>query len=111
MKKKVSRRSRNSYPDTMRPEYDFSSAIRGITAARYAQGTNIAVIDPAVLDVFPDSAAVNQTLRALAPVLRKQRQAAAKRRTACCIKKSVLNRDLGAGLSESSSSGTNPRQI
>lgn len=82
MKKKVSRRSRNPYPDTMRPEYDFSSAIRGLTAARYAQGTNIAVIDPAVLDVFPDSAAVNQTLRALAPVLRKQRQAAAKRRTA-----------------------------
>jgi hypothetical protein len=56
----------------MRPEYDFSNAQRGITAARYAQGANIAVIDPDVLDVFPDSAAVNRTLRALAPVLRVQ---------------------------------------
>jgi len=30
----------------MRPEYDFSAAVRGVTAARYAQGANIAVIDP-----------------------------------------------------------------
>jgi hypothetical protein len=27
----------------MRPEYDFSAAVRGVTAARYAQGANIAV--------------------------------------------------------------------
>ena len=27
--------------DTMRPEYDFSNAVRGVTAARYAQGTNV----------------------------------------------------------------------
>ena len=66
----------------MRPEYDFSSAVRGATAARYAQGTNIVVVDPTVLDVFPDSRRVNQALRALAPVLREQRQAASKRRTA-----------------------------
>src|SRR5204863_6221748 len=26
--------------DTMRPEYDFRGAIRGATAARYAEGTN-----------------------------------------------------------------------
>jgi len=24
--------------DTMRPEYDFTNAVRGVTAARYAQG-------------------------------------------------------------------------
>ena len=82
MKKKVSRRNRNSDRDTMRPEYDFSKAIRGVTAARYAQGANIAVIDPEVLDVFPDSATVNRTLRALAPVLRLQRRLASKRRSA-----------------------------
>ena len=57
--------------DTMRPEYDFSRAVRRVTAARYAQGANIAVIDPEVLDVFPDGTTVNQTLRALAPVLRR----------------------------------------
>ncbi|MBI4458748.1 MAG: hypothetical protein HY648_01650 [Acidobacteria bacterium] len=64
----------------MRPEYDFSQAVRGVTAARYARGVNIVVIDPEVLDVFPDGAAVNRTLRALAPVLRQQRGATTKRR-------------------------------
>ena len=82
MKKKVSGRHRNTDRDTMRPEYDFSAAVRGATAARHAQGTNIAVIDPEVLDVFPDGATVNQALRALAPVLRQQRQAPTKRRSA-----------------------------
>ncbi|MBM4033415.1 MAG: hypothetical protein FJ291_16755 [Planctomycetes bacterium] len=74
MKKENGRRERPSADvDTMRPEYDFSGAVRGVTAARYAQGANIVVIDPDVLDVFPDSAAVNATLRALAPVFRQQR--------------------------------------
>ena len=59
----------------MRPEYDFSRAVRGATATRYREGANIVVIDPSVLDVFPDGRRVNQVLRALAPVLREQRQA------------------------------------
>jgi hypothetical protein len=63
----------------MRPEYDFSKGIRGATAARYAQGANIAVIDPDLLDVFPDGAAVNEALRAIAPVLRHQRRASKRR--------------------------------
>lgn len=82
MKKRVRRRSRNNDRDTMRPEYDFSSAVRGATAARFAEGSNIVVVDPALLDVFPDGRRVNQVLRALAPVLREQRQAAPKRRSA-----------------------------
>ena len=61
--------------DTLRPEYDFSGAVRGVTAARYAKGTNVVVVDPEVLDVFPNSGAVNEALRALAPVLRRQRTA------------------------------------
>jgi hypothetical protein len=76
MKKKTNRRRRRNERDTMRPEYDFSGAIRGATAARYREGTNIAVIDPEVLDVFPDSAKVNQALRALAPVIRQRRRSA-----------------------------------
>jgi hypothetical protein len=78
MKKKASRK-RKDERDTMRPEYDFSAAVRGVTAARYARGSNIVVIDPQVLDVFPDGARVNQALRALAPVLRQQHRAAPKR--------------------------------
>ena len=62
--------------DTMRPEYDFSNAVRGVTAARYRQGTNVVVLDPTLMDVFPDSAAVNEALRALAPVLRRRRRTA-----------------------------------
>jgi hypothetical protein len=81
MKKKPGNRIRKSERDTMRPEYDFSPAVRGVTAARYAQSANIAVIDPDVLDVFPDSSTVNEALRALALVLRRQRRAATKRRS------------------------------
>jgi hypothetical protein len=82
MKKKAGRRKPDSEQDTMRAEYDFSKGVRGVTAARYAQGANIAVIDPHLLDVFPDAATVNRTLRALAPVLRQQRRAATKRKSA-----------------------------
>ena len=53
--------------DTMRPEYDFSRGERGATARRYAEGANLVAISPDVLDVFPDGAAVNEALRALAP--------------------------------------------
>ena len=60
-------------PETMRTEYDFSKAVRGVTAQRYAEGTNVVVIDSAVLDVFPDANSVNEALRALAPVLRHRR--------------------------------------
>jgi hypothetical protein len=72
--RKTSRESRASDPDrdTMRPEYDFSKAVRGVTAVRYAEGANVVVIDPDVLDVFPDGSSVNEALRALAPVLRER---------------------------------------
>ena len=72
---KKARSSKNGFKDrdTMRPEYDFTGAVRGVTAARYAQGTNIVAVDPEVQDVFPDSGAVNDALRALAPLFRAQR--------------------------------------
>ena len=51
--------------DTMRAEYDFSAGHRGITAARYREGTNVVLLDPDVQAVFPDSMAVNEALRTL----------------------------------------------
>jgi hypothetical protein len=81
MKRKVSRPSRTDDRDAIRREYDFSSAVRGVTAKRFAQGANIAVIDPDVLDVFPNSAAVNKAPRALAPVLRNQQRVAGKKKS------------------------------
>ncbi len=80
--KKNNRRNGWRDRDTMRPEYDFSKGVRGVTAARYARGANVVVIDPALLDVFPDGRSVNDALRALAPVLRGQRQASARRKIA-----------------------------
>lgn len=77
MKKKVSRKKRAVDRDTMRAEYDFSGGVRGVTAARYAQGANVVVVDPEVLDVFPDGTSVNEALRALAPVIRHRRRRSA----------------------------------
>jgi hypothetical protein len=69
--------------NTMRPEYDFSNAVRGATAARYAQGTNIVLLDPDVAELFPDSRAVNEALRTLTRLGRvSQRAKVRQKRTA-----------------------------
>ena len=73
MRKKSSRRRRLSDADTMRPEYDFSGGVRGVTSARYRQGANLVAVDPELLDVFPDGKSVNDALRALASVIRAGR--------------------------------------
>ena len=56
--------------DTMRAEYDFSRGRRGVTAARYREGTNLVLLDPDVQAMFPDSTAVNEAVRTLARVVR-----------------------------------------
>jgi hypothetical protein len=52
-------------PMAPRPNLDFSKGVRGKYYNRLKQGTNVAVIDPDLLDSFPDSAAVNEALRSL----------------------------------------------
>ena len=52
--------------------YLLGGRVRGVTAARYAEGSNVIVIDPGVTDVFPDSASVNAALKALAKIIRRQ---------------------------------------
>ena len=54
--------------DDMRPEYDFSNAVRGKYYERYRQGTNVVLLDPDVAEVFPNLTAVNDALRALVAV-------------------------------------------
>src|SRR2546426_12597323 len=46
-------------------EYDFSNAVRGKHAERYAEGTNVVVLAPDIAELFPDSASVNDALRLL----------------------------------------------
>jgi len=74
MRKKNNLGGESDERDTMRREYDFSGAVRGITAARYIEGTNVVVVGRDILDVFPDSASVNKALRALAPLIRHSRE-------------------------------------
>ena len=62
----------------MQPDYDFSAGVRGKYARRYAQGTNVVVLEPDVARVFPNAEAVNSSLRALAQIIRKRKSAVAK---------------------------------
>jgi hypothetical protein len=71
-----------SEEDTMRPEYDFSKALRGVTAAKYAEGTNVVLLDPDVAEIFPDTRAVNEALRTIARLTRAASKKPPRRRTA-----------------------------
>jgi hypothetical protein len=57
-------------------EYDFHKGIQGKYAKRYAEGTNVVVIDPDVAKVFPDQDSVNQALRSLAEIIKRQQKSA-----------------------------------
>jgi hypothetical protein len=59
----------------MRDEYDFSRGARGKYAGRYAQGTNVVVLEPDVAKVFSSSKAVNISLR---EIIRRQARVLAK---------------------------------
>ena len=60
----------------MKREYDFSKGRRGKYAARYAEGTNIVLLEPDVSEVFPDAQSVNPVLRAIADIVRKRYRSA-----------------------------------
>jgi len=62
-------------PDNMRAHYDFIGGVRGKYARRYAEGTNVVVLDPDVAREFPNREVVNDTLRAVAQIVHiKQRR-------------------------------------
>jgi hypothetical protein len=63
--------SRNKRERDMLDEYDFRQGVRGKYAKRYAEGQNIVVISPELAKIFPNSAAVNEALRALVALARK----------------------------------------
>ena len=59
-------------PDAdMLDEYDFSKGVRGKYAKRYAEGTNVVVLAPDVAALFPDAESVNDALRALVKIARR----------------------------------------
>ena len=61
-------------PD-MLEEYDFTGGVRGKYAKRYSEGTNVVVIDPDLAEYFPDNDSVNEALRSLAAIIKRQRKA------------------------------------
>ena len=66
-------RKANARPaDDMRPEYDFSGGVRGKFYKEYMKGTNVVLLDPDVAEVFPDSQTVNDVLRVLAQLAKRQ---------------------------------------
>ena len=80
--KKAAKRTPRPGPDDILPEYDFSKGRRNPYAARMAAGSHIIILEPDVAAVFPDAAAVNGALRALAGIIRERRpRAISPRRT------------------------------
>ena len=57
--------SKTTEDDEMRPEYDFSTGVRGKHYRAYQQGTNVVLLEPDIAEVFKDSASVNHALRML----------------------------------------------
>jgi hypothetical protein len=74
--KKKSRTTKESRPpreDAPAREYDFRGGVRGKYAHRYAEGSNVVVLEPDVAKVFPDSGSVNEALRALVRIAERKR--------------------------------------
>ena len=82
MKKRNGKRVSEVGPDDILPEYDFSKGRRNKYAARYREGTNIVVLDPDVAELFPDSASVNDALRALGRIAKRKSSRRSRKRTA-----------------------------
>ena len=72
--KKQTRRKPPEDKDTMRPEYDFSKGVRGKHAAKYAEGTNVVVLDPDVAREFRTTEQANEALRAVFRLLEQHRK-------------------------------------
>jgi hypothetical protein len=76
LRRKRSNMKRMQKDPDMLEEYDFSEGIQGKYAKKYAEGTNIVVIEPDVAKIFPDHDSVNQALRSLAEIIKRQKKLA-----------------------------------
>ncbi|MEM7793176.1 MAG: hypothetical protein AAF579_01825 [Cyanobacteria bacterium P01_C01_bin.118] len=67
--------SENNLEDTLRPEYDFGQmqgGVRGKYVERYREGTNLVLLDPDVAQAFPSAEDVNEALRLLMKLAKRQ---------------------------------------
>ena len=61
--KRTNRKPLKTREPDMRPDYDFSAAVRGKYFKRYFESTNVVVLDPDIAKRFKNSASVNKALR------------------------------------------------
>ncbi|MBI5474969.1 MAG: hypothetical protein HY961_21720 [Ignavibacteriae bacterium] len=64
------KRIKNSHPK----EFNFARSIPNKYAERYARETNVVVIEPDLVKLFPNSVAVNHALRSIANALGKSKK-------------------------------------
>jgi hypothetical protein len=69
--------SAKSADKEMQAEYDFASGLRGKYSRRYQRGANVVMLEPDVAKAFPNTNAVNDSLRALARIIQRQGKALA----------------------------------
>ena len=64
-------------PDPLaeRPALDFSTGVRGKHLRQVQQGTNLIVLDPDLLQTFPDSTSVNEALRSIKQIVDRMKVA------------------------------------
>jgi len=79
--------SKSKQPDPLapRPDLDFSKGVRGKYAGRVKQAVNIVILDPDLLDTFPNSESVNEALRGLKKVAARSIQAPSRPRKAASL--------------------------
>jgi hypothetical protein len=80
--KKQTRERFSKDRDTIRAEYDFSKGVRGKHATRYANGTNVVVLEPDVAREFRTPEQVNETLRAVSKLIQQHQKCAQPKRRA-----------------------------
>jgi len=68
----MSKDKRKTSEAKMRREYDFSGGVRGKYAKRYAEGSNVVVLEPDVARLYPNAKSVNRALRAIAKAAPRQ---------------------------------------
>ena len=60
----------------LRQEYkasDFTKVVRGKYASQLRQSSNVIILDPELVDLFPNSEAVNSALRSLSEIAKRTR--------------------------------------
>jgi hypothetical protein len=67
----------------MRAEYDFSGGVRGKYVDQYRRGVNVVLLEPELVQAFPDSKSVNDALRALLAIATRAENPGAADSTRC----------------------------